>query len=144
MDLQNMLRKQALMAWQKMHYFCELLLFNSLKISVKHTGKLQWKRCQVTKGEEKKRLFSCILWMLTPLRKVALKSQLVPYLLRIISLIVTKGSDLSLSIIFSACIKSRYIFCKLFWMLYVLKKPPNINNKKPPKEQKTFYFDINI
>lgn len=96
MDLQNMLRKQAAMARWKMHYFYELLVFNSLKIGAKHIGKLKRKRCQVSKGEEKNKLFSCILWMLTPLRKVALKIQLVSYLLRIIFLIVTKGSDLSL------------------------------------------------
>lgn len=73
MDLQNMLRKQAVMAQQKIHYICELLIFNSLKIGAKHTGKLKKKRCQVSKGEEKNKLFSCILGMLTPLRKVALK-----------------------------------------------------------------------
>lgn len=98
MDLQNMLRKQAVMAQQKIHYICELLIFNSLKIGAKHTGKLKKKRCQVSKGEEKNKLFSCILGMLTPLRKVALKSQLVSYLLRIIALTVTKGSDLSIYI----------------------------------------------
>lgn len=76
--------------------------------------------------------------MLSPLRKMALKSQLVPCLLRIIKLIAMKGSDLFQQ--YSLLTSNPDMSSVIFSMVYVPKKTRTINNNNKKPFQRTENF----